>query len=951
MWAKNGSVTLTKGSNIVNGIGTSFTLLAEISDGFLTHDGQIYEIANIISDTQLTLGVAYSGDSVKEEAYSILPLRGGFNKALLEFQKILREFGGILSAGLTIKPNASGTTPDRKIFDYEAAGFTFLDLTEGRMYVKLSLQVGDWSEGLTLGAGPRGPEGPPVEVAQVLGGDPSLAVSQKLLTDSIKGMESANRVAVEDASLSAKNAKASETNTARLAADVKKSADVIIPLQNTLDSRLTAVEEVSGELSESSKAILENIQSASDNAALAQEAKASAAQSAAAAKASETNASKSETSSAASEKAAKMSQQQVESLALTVKSMQDSASSSASKAAASEKNAKTSETSSKADAIKAKESADAAKQSENAAKASETLVKESADNAKASELIAVTKEEEARIHADSAKQSEIVASEAQNAVNASQQSIESLALAIKSMQDSASSSASKAAASERNAKTSEEKSSDSEKNAKASELASKQSEDNAKVSETVSSASEKNAKASELASKQSEDNAKTSELASKQSEKNAKASELASKQSEDNAKVSETNSAASAKNADLSATNAALSQKTAELSEASAVASAESAAASAETILAIELESKENARIASEAATSANDSKDEAKQSAQEASTASASAKDSETKAKVSEGKSLAAEQVVSTLSEEVVNLHTEVVEGAASTEENAALALVSKNEAEEASSSAKTSAQAAFQWAERAKGAVLGDGYLDKKENLSDLDDVMEAIKNISDGMLVFGDPDPLTEPGEGESALHYKGTELVNFEFVEKLYQILEEMFEDVGQSMKYFGDMIVPFFDGDLTASDSSSIADYKPNDVNAKHYLGTKYVQQQRTAAFLPNTYEAVAGTYTFVAEIENHKFFDLSQRSMSGTAGLFTIYFKGANTGLVTKGSVLIIWGEASLRITSDYDIVMGSLPEPTDTNKLYFIDYLGFKGPYSSILLISYRELGGLQLA
>lgn len=198
MWAKNGSVTLTKGSNIVTGKGTTFSQLAEISDGFIAPDGALYEVVNIVSDTQLTLGRPYAGASGGNLPYLIMPLRGGFNRATLEFQKILSEFGSILSAGLTIKPNASGATADKALFDQEQAGFTFLDVTAGKFFVKLSSADKDWSEGMTVGAGakgspgPEGPAGPPVPVAHELGDDPNLAVSQKLLKDSIDTMESSN---------------------------------------------------------------------------------------------------------------------------------------------------------------------------------------------------------------------------------------------------------------------------------------------------------------------------------------------------------------------------------------------------------------------------------------------------------------------------------------------------------------------------------------------------------------------------------------------------------------------------------------------------------------------------------------------------------------------------------------------------------------------------------------
>ncbi len=41
--------------------------------------------------------------------------------------------------------NASGTLPDRALFDDRPAGFTFFDITNNDLYVKLSSVIGDWS--------------------------------------------------------------------------------------------------------------------------------------------------------------------------------------------------------------------------------------------------------------------------------------------------------------------------------------------------------------------------------------------------------------------------------------------------------------------------------------------------------------------------------------------------------------------------------------------------------------------------------------------------------------------------------------------------------------------------------------------------------------------------------------------------------------------------------------
>lgn len=66
--------------------------------------------------------------------------------------------------------------------------------------IKGTVELGVKGErGLQGFKGDQGIQGPPVPVAHVLGDDPDLAVSQKLLTDSIADMEQSNESAVMEA--------------------------------------------------------------------------------------------------------------------------------------------------------------------------------------------------------------------------------------------------------------------------------------------------------------------------------------------------------------------------------------------------------------------------------------------------------------------------------------------------------------------------------------------------------------------------------------------------------------------------------------------------------------------------------------------------------------------------------------------------------------------------------
>jgi hypothetical protein len=52
-----------------------------------------------------------------------------------------------------------GLFADRHLFDEQVAGYSFLALDEGKLYLKLSDTSGDWSQGYTFGRGEKGEKG------------------------------------------------------------------------------------------------------------------------------------------------------------------------------------------------------------------------------------------------------------------------------------------------------------------------------------------------------------------------------------------------------------------------------------------------------------------------------------------------------------------------------------------------------------------------------------------------------------------------------------------------------------------------------------------------------------------------------------------------------------------------------------------------------------------------
>ena len=72
-WFRTGTITVTNGSTTVSGSGTTWIANAAVGEALYAPDGRLYEIANISSDTSLTLGSAYLGSTQSGQAYVIVP--------------------------------------------------------------------------------------------------------------------------------------------------------------------------------------------------------------------------------------------------------------------------------------------------------------------------------------------------------------------------------------------------------------------------------------------------------------------------------------------------------------------------------------------------------------------------------------------------------------------------------------------------------------------------------------------------------------------------------------------------------------------------------------------------------------------------------------------------------------------------------------------------------------
>jgi len=114
-WYRTGTVACTQNSTTVTGTGTAFAANSRVGDALLGPDGRWYEVANIASDTVLSILPAYQGATAGAGTYAMAPMQGYVKASADQLRSIVNSFGDKLAAlGTTgnydILPVAKGGT-------------------------------------------------------------------------------------------------------------------------------------------------------------------------------------------------------------------------------------------------------------------------------------------------------------------------------------------------------------------------------------------------------------------------------------------------------------------------------------------------------------------------------------------------------------------------------------------------------------------------------------------------------------------------------------------------------------------------------------------------------------------------------------------------------------------------------------------------------------------------
>lgn len=94
-WYRAGTISVNNGSATVTGSGTAFVANVGIGQGLIAPDGRTYEIANVISNTQLTLAGPYLGASASAQGYAIIPTQSYMQDLASGVSQLISDFSGV----------------------------------------------------------------------------------------------------------------------------------------------------------------------------------------------------------------------------------------------------------------------------------------------------------------------------------------------------------------------------------------------------------------------------------------------------------------------------------------------------------------------------------------------------------------------------------------------------------------------------------------------------------------------------------------------------------------------------------------------------------------------------------------------------------------------------------------------------------------------------------------
>ncbi|WP_046083848.1 tail fiber protein [Escherichia fergusonii] len=383
MWYREGTITFTQGKSTLVGVGTKWNMTENgVLPGMIVigPDNKLYEIKRVISDTNLTLVEAYTGETQSE-----VPCR-----IITTYEGDLTQFSARFTA-LMNRMSADSKTMRSWLTALDEVTIEREDGTE--VTVKPLMQIVnehnenvEWYKNNTDAIDAAGDKAREAAASAAVAAESANTAGEKASQASQSASAAADSQSAASASATA--AKKSETNAESAYVAAAESAS----LASTKASE-ASTSASSASASKDAAKLSETNASSSANAAASFATEAENASKAA--KTSETNAKASETAAEQSASSANSSKSAAEASASEASASADSASSSATAAGKSAESASTSAATATAKATEATEQATLASASVTAAKTSEENAKASEKNAQASMIAAAASAESA----------------------------------------------------------------------------------------------------------------------------------------------------------------------------------------------------------------------------------------------------------------------------------------------------------------------------------------------------------------------------------------------------------------------------------------------------------------------------------------------------------------------------------------------------------------------------
>lgn len=141
-WGRTGTVSFTNGSTVVTGVGTQFLVEMRQGDGIRGPDGLLYEAANLVSNTQLTLGQPYAGPTIANRPLWVVATQGYLQKTGDELRDWTNKAGELVdSPSIEAFATVSGAANAIPMFTAVDAMVAFLTGAAGRAILAHSTPV------------------------------------------------------------------------------------------------------------------------------------------------------------------------------------------------------------------------------------------------------------------------------------------------------------------------------------------------------------------------------------------------------------------------------------------------------------------------------------------------------------------------------------------------------------------------------------------------------------------------------------------------------------------------------------------------------------------------------------------------------------------------------------------------------------------------------------------